>query len=106
MLTDYQAEVEANPNEPNLQLILGHIYKRIGKDTEAVNTYKRAVELARNNYYTHFALGQAFAALLQHENAINSLKQAAAFAEKTQDATPEEMTAIYKAPWQKLLQTR
>ncbi len=97
MVTDYQAEVEANPNEPNLQLILGHIYKRLGKDTEAVNTYKRAVELARNNYYTHFALGQAFASLLQHENAINSLKQSAAFAEKTQDATPEEMTAIYKA---------
>ena len=97
MVTDYQAEAEANPNEPNLQLILGHIYKRLGRDTEAVNTYKRAVELAPDNYYTHFALGQAFASLLQHENAINSLKQSAAFAEKTQDATPEEMTAIYKA---------
>ncbi len=97
MVSDYQAEAEANPNEPNLQLILGHIYKRLGRDTEAVNTYKRAVELAPENYYTHFALGQAFASLLQHENAINSLKQSAVFAEKTQDATPEEMTAIYKA---------
>ena len=97
MVTDYQAEVEANPNEPNLQLILGHIYKRLGKDTEAVNTYKRAVELAPNEYYSYFALGQAYASLLQHENAINSLKQSAAFAEKTQDATPEEMTAIYRA---------
>ncbi|MXV77490.1 tetratricopeptide repeat protein, partial [Candidatus Poribacteria bacterium] len=97
MVSDYQAEAEANPNEPNLQLILGHIYKRLGRDTEAVNTYKRAVALAPDNYYTHFALGQAFAALLQHENAINSLKQSATFAEKTQDATPEEMTAIYKA---------
>ncbi len=97
MLTDYQAEVAANPNEPNLQLILGHIYKRLGKDTEALNTYKRAVELARNNYYTHFVLGQAFTSLLQHENAISSLIQSAVLAEKTQDATPEEMTAIYKA---------
>ena len=91
MVTDYQAETEDNPNEPNLQLILGHIYKRLGKDTEAVNTYKRAVELGQDKYYPHFALGQAYAKLLQHENAINSLKQAVVLAEKTQDATPEEM---------------
>ena len=80
-----------------MQLILGHIYKRLGKDTEAVETYLRAVELSPDNYYPHFALGQAYAALLQHENAINALKQAAAFAEETRAAPLEELTDIYKA---------
>ncbi|MDE0685598.1 MAG: tetratricopeptide repeat protein [Candidatus Poribacteria bacterium] len=98
MVADYQAEVQAKPDDPNPQLILGHIYKRLGKETEAVETYLRAVKLAPNNYYPHFALGQAYAILLQHENAINALKQAAAFAEETEvSATPEDLTAIYKA---------
>ena len=97
MVTDYQAEAEANPDNPNVQLILGHIYKRLGKDAEAVKAYQRAVELAPNNYYPHFALGQADAILLQHENAIAALTQAAKIAEETQTATPEELTAIYKA---------
>ena len=34
MIADYQAEAQASPNDPNTQLVLGHIYKRIGKDTE------------------------------------------------------------------------
>ena len=98
MVTDYQAEAEANPDNPNVQLILGHIHKRLGKDAEAVKAYQRAVELAPNNYYSHFALGQAYSVLLQHENAITALKQAAKIAEETQvSATPEDLTAIYKA---------
>ena len=51
MIADYQAEAAAKPDNPNVQLILGHIYKRLGKDTEAVETYLRAVELAADNYY-------------------------------------------------------
>ncbi len=97
MVADYQAEAETKPDDPNVQLILGHIYKRLGKDADAVTTYQRAVELTPDNYYPHFALGQVYAILLQHQNAISALKQAAALAEKTQDATPEDMTAIYKA---------
>ena len=98
MVADYQVEVQAKPDNPNPQLILGHIYKRLGRDAEAVKTYQRAVELAPNNYYPHFALGQAYAVLLQHKNAISALKQAAKIAEETQvSATPEDLTAIYKA---------
>ena len=97
MVADYQAQAETIPDDPNVQLILGHIYKRLGKDADAVTTYQRAVELTPDNYYPHFALGQVYAILLQHENAISALKQAAALAKETQDATPEDMTAIYKA---------
>ena len=97
MVADYQAEAAAKPDDPNMQLILGHIYKRLGKDADAVETYLRAVELAPDTYYPHFALGQAYATLLQHENAINALKQAAAFAEETQAAPLEELADIYKA---------
>ena len=97
MVADYQAEAKTKPDDPNVQLILGHIHKRLGKDADAVTAYQRAVELTPDNYYPHFALGQVYAILLQHENAINALKQAAALTEKTQDATPEDMTAIYKA---------
>ena len=96
LLADYKAEAEAKPDDANVQLILGHIHKRLGKDMEAANAYQRAVELAPENYYSHFALGQAYALLLQHENAINALKQSAVLAENTQDATPEELSTIYK----------
>ena len=97
MVADYQAEVQSKPDDPNPQLVLGHIYKRFGKDAEAVKAYQRAVELAPNNYYPHFALGQAYAILLQHENAIGSLNKAVKIAEERQTATPEDLTAIYKA---------
>ena len=98
MVADYQAEVQAKPDNANPLLILGHIYKRLGKDAEAVKAYQRAVELSPANFYPHFALGQAYAILLQHENAISALKQAAKIAEETQvSATPEDLTAIYKA---------
>ena len=98
MVTDYQAEAAAKPDAPNTQIILGHIYKRLGKDAEAVKAYQRAVELAPNNYYSYFALGQAYAILLQHENAIEALNRAAQIAKETQvSVTPEDLTATYKA---------
>ena len=97
MIADYQAEAEAKPNDSNTQLILGHIHKRLGKDLETVAAYQRAVELAPNNYYPHFALGQMFATLRQHENAILELTKAAELSEQTQAASPEELTEIYKA---------
>ena len=56
MVADYQAEIEAKPNSSNLQLILGHIFKRLGKNTEAIAAYKRAIELTPDDYYPHFAL--------------------------------------------------
>ena len=31
MVSDYQAEAQAKPNDANVQLILGHIHKRLGK---------------------------------------------------------------------------
>ena len=97
MVADYQAEAEAKPNDPNVQLILGHIYKRLGKDTEMLNAYQRAVELAPNNYYSHFALGQMYATLRRHEDAIQVLTKAAELSEQTQAASPEELMKIYKA---------
>ena len=97
MVTDYQTETQAKPDNPNPQLILGHIYKRLGRDAEAVKAYQRAVELAPDNYYPHFALGQAYAILLQHENAIEALTRSAKIAEETQTGTLEDLTAIYKA---------
>ncbi len=97
MVEDYQAEAQTQPNNSNLQLILGHIYKRLGKDTAAVAAYQRAVELAPNKYYPHFALGKIYGALRQHEDAIQALTKAAALSEQAQDIPPEELTAIYKA---------
>ncbi len=97
MLADYQAEAQTKPDNPNPQLILGHLYKRLGRDADATKAYQRAVALAPKNYYPHFALGQAYAILLQHENAIGALNEAATIAEETQTATPEDLTAIYKA---------
>lgn len=97
LVSDYQAEVQAKPNDANLQLILGHIYKRLGKDSEALSTFQRAVELAPNKYYPHVALGQMYATLRQHEEAIQELMKAASLSEQAQNVPPEELTAIYKA---------
>ena len=96
MVTDYQAEAQAKPNDPNIQLILGHIYKRLGKDKEALAAYQRAVALAQNDYYAHFALGQFYVVMRQHEDAISELTKAATLSEQTQTISPEELTDIYK----------
>ena len=97
MVIDYQTEADAKPENPNLQLILGHIYKRLGKNTEAIVAYRRAVALAPDNYYPHFALGQMYATLRQHEEAIAALTKAVDLALASQSATPDELTATYKA---------
>ena len=97
MVTDYAAAAEAEPNDSSVYLILGHTFKRLGKDIETLTAYQRAVELAPNDYYPHFALGQMFATLRQHEDAIRELTQAAELSEQTQAASPEELMEIYEA---------
>ncbi len=97
MVTDYKEEAQAKPNDPNVQIILGHIYKRLGKDKEALTAYQRGIALAPNNYYAHFALGQLHVTLRQHEDAIRELSKAATLSEQAQSVSPEELTAIYKA---------
>ena len=96
MVADYQTEAAAKPDAPNVQLILGHIHKRLGKDTEAIKAYQRAVELAPNDYYPHFALGHLYTTLRQYAQAINALTKAAALSEQTASATPDDRTSIYK----------
>ena len=96
MVTDYQSEAEAKPNNPNIQLILGHIYKRLGKDKEALTAYQRAVELSQNDYYSHFALGKMYVILRQHEDAISELTKATSLSEQARTISPEELTDIYK----------
>ena len=97
MVADYEAEAQASPNNPNAQLILGHIYKRLGKDAETVAAYQRAVELASNDYYPHFALGQMYAVLRRHEDAISELTKAAELSEQSQSVALNDLTTIFKA---------
>ncbi len=97
MVVDYQTEAGAKPDNPNLQLILGHIYERIGRNAEAIAAYRRAVDLSPDDYYPHFVLGQMYATLRQHEEAIAALTKAADLAIESRAATPDELTATYKA---------
>ena len=97
MVADYRREATAQPENPNLQLILGHIYKRLGKDEEMLTAYQRAVELAPDDYYPHFALGQAYATLRRHEAAIETLTNAAELSTASQTASLTDLTALYKA---------
>lgn len=96
MVSDYQSEAQAKPNDPSIQLILGHIYKRLGKDKESLTAYQRAVELSQNDYYAHFALGQLYVIRRQHEAAITELTKATSLSEHTQTISLEELTDIYK----------
>ena len=96
MVSDYEAEAKADPDDANIQLLLGHIYKRLGNDTNALAAYQRAVELAPNDYYTYFALGQFNVALRKHEDAIPQLSKAASLSDQTKSVSPEELTTIYK----------
>ena len=96
MITDYQTEAAAKPDAPNVQLILGHIYKRIGKDPEAIKAYQRAVTRSPNDYYPHFALGHIYTTLRRYEAAINALTEAAALSDQTASGTPDDRIVIYK----------
>ena len=96
MITDYQAAAAAKPDAPNIQLILGHIYKRIGKDPEAIKVYQRAVTRSPNDYYPHFALGHMYTTLRRYEEAIHALTKAAALSDQTASGTPDDRIAIYK----------
>ena len=96
MAADYQAEADANPNNPNLQLIFGTYLQRLGKNAEAIAAYKRAIELAPNDYYSHFALGQAYATLHRHEDVITTLTRASEIATVSKTASLDESIALYK----------
>ena len=96
MIADYEAEAQASPDALNAQLVLGHIYKRLGKDAETIAAYQRAVELAPYDYYPHFALGQMYAVLRRHEDAIAELTKAAELSEQSQSVAPNDLTTIYK----------
>ena len=96
MVADYQAEAAAKPDAPNVQLILGHIYKRLGKDTEAIKAYQHAVTLSSDDYYPHLALGQIYTTLRRYEAAINTLTKAAALSVQTESGTLDDRITIYK----------
>ena len=96
MVADYQAEAAAKPDASNVQLILGHIYKRLGKDTEAIKTYQRAITRSPNDYYPHLALGQIYTTLRRYEEAINTLTKAAALSAQTESGTLDDRITIYK----------
>ena len=96
MVADYQAEAAAKPDAPNVQLILGHIHKRLGKDIEAIRAYQRAVTLSPNDYYPHLALGKIYTTLRQYKEATNALTRAAALSEEMTSATPDDRIMIYK----------
>lgn len=96
MLEDYQSEAKSKPKNADLQLILGHIYKRQGKDVEAIDAYRHAAVLAPEEYYPRFALGKMYARLLRHEEAIEALTQAAELASESNDASLDDSIALYK----------
>ena len=96
MVADYRAETAAKPNSPNPQLILGHILKRLGRNTEAIAAYKRAIELAPNDYFAHLALGETYFALRRHEDSITVLTKAVDYTTASQAAPLDELIALYK----------
>ena len=96
MLEDFQEEAESKPNNAELQLILGHIYKRLGKDKEAINAYKHAVNLAPDDYYPCFSLGQMYATRSRHKEAIARLTQAAALSSESNTVPLDDLIALYK----------
>ena len=96
MLEDYQSEAESNPNHSGLQLILGHINKRLGKDKEAIDAYKHAAELAPGEYYPRYALGKMYTKLHRLEEAIEALTRSAELALESNDASLDDVIALYK----------
>ena len=97
MVADYEAEAQVAPDDPSVQLILGHIYKRLGQEDEAYTAYKKAIVLAPTDYYPHFILGQMHFAVRRYEDAIASLTQAAGlFQASDSEVSTEELISIYK----------
>lgn len=97
MVTDYRLEAQAEPGNHNTQLILGHIYKRLGQEKEALAAYKQAVTLAPADYYPYSVLGQMYFTLRRYEDAIRLLTQAATLFQQVDSvANIEELKLIYK----------
>ena len=98
MVADYQSEAQVAPDDSSVQLILGHIYKRLGQEDEALAAYKKAIALAPTDYYPHFILGRMHFAVHRYEDAIASLTQAAGlFQESDSEVSTEELISIYKS---------
>jgi tetratricopeptide (TPR) repeat protein len=91
MVADYEAAVEAHPEDPSLHLILGHIYRRLGREKEAIERYRHAADLRPQDPYPHMVLGQLMAHLRRYDEAIERLEMAASLSPSADD-----MTAIYK----------
>lgn len=96
MVNYYKKETQTKPDDPSGYLILGHIYKRLGKETDAIAAYQHAIETTPNDYYPHFALGQLYFTLRENNQAISQLTQAISRLEQIQTTTPEELIRIYK----------
>jgi tetratricopeptide (TPR) repeat protein len=88
LVREYETAAKENPNDANIHLILGHIYKRLGKEGKAIEEYRRAVKLSPENYYLRFVLGRAYLSLRQYDDAIAELERAASL-------KPKERTPIY-----------
>lgn len=72
-----QAAVQANGQMPACHLHLGHVLKRLRRNTEAVGAYLRAAELDQANFDALFHLGALLTELQRPREAANTLRLAA-----------------------------
>ena len=72
----YQKVIEANPQNHRAWDALGKLFRVLGRHSEAVNAFEKAVALAANQVDYQYNLGLAFAAVEQYDEAVASLLKA------------------------------
>jgi tetratricopeptide (TPR) repeat protein len=70
-------KVQANPKDADALYHLADLYDRQGHYQEAVDTFKKVIELDPNRAFAYFKMGTAYSRMNQPEKAVEVLRQAA-----------------------------
>ncbi|MBQ9396310.1 MAG: tetratricopeptide repeat protein [Proteobacteria bacterium] len=76
LLADYEKKVAAKPQNFNLRMILGHIYQHGGRTNEAIESYKKALEI-KKTALAYMSIAAAEADNKNFEPAVQNYEEAA-----------------------------
>jgi len=74
-LKDVRKQLRQNPNDIKAHVKLGIVYRKLGKDQEAIASYKEAIRIEPDFFNAHLNLGSTYLDANQYQEAIVSYKE-------------------------------